>query len=601
VAASSPDQLLSGLTGAQRAAVTSEAPLLCVMAGAGSGKTTVLTRRVAWRVAEGGIDPEHTMVVTFTRKAALELRERLGRLGVTGVTASTFHGAAYGELRRHRADRGVAAPTLVPEPERLLRRLLSEEPGASPTTPSALAGELSWARARLIDPAHYPAAARAARRNPPLPYEQTARLMERYAELKRRRGVIDLDDLVLQCADLLEEDATWAAAVRWRLRHLFVDEFQDVNPAQWRLLEAWRGGHPDLCAVGDGRQAIYSWNGSDPSLIERLPDLVPGTVVLSLDENHRSTPRIVEAASAVLCPPAGCDVPSPTASSPAPIPSTIGDEGPVPRLEGFEDEDTEAAAVVAWLRTTRRPGHPWRHLAVLARTHARLEPVAEALGALDIPVRRSGVNQRTPELAARLQSLRSMTRDMPLRAAVAEVVADADAGDHVTGAGDHVYRPAGAASASELLVRLADEHAWQETVPTVRSFLAWFTANRADTGWTGEDGVELLSFHQAKGLEWPAVAVIGLETGTMPIAYAVDDLAVAEERRLLYVAMTRAERHLWCSWAERGRSAGFTAVARQRSPFLDVLPGLLAEGAPLQAEAALARLANLRDRLAAAG
>jgi len=594
VAASPPDRLLSGLTGAQRAAVTSEAPLLCVMAGAGSGKTTVLTRRVAWRVADGGIDPEHTVVVTFTRKAALELRERLERLGVTGVTASTFHGAAYGELRRHWADRGIAPPTLVPEPERLLRRLLSEEPDASPSTPSVLAGELSWARARLIDPEYYPAAARAARRNPPLPYEQTARLMERYAELKRRRGVIDLDDLVLRCAELLEEDAAWAAAVRWRLRHLFVDEFQDVNRAQWRLLEAWRGGRPDLCVVGDGRQAIYSWNGSDPSLIERLPDLVPGTVVLRLDENQRSTQRIVVAASAVLWPPGGGDVASPRTSVMPPIPSTTGDEGPAPRLQGFEDEDGEAAAVVAWLRTTRLPGHPWRHLAVLARTHARLEPVADALGALDIPVRRSGVNRRTPELVARLQSLRRMTRDTPLRAALAEVVVDA-------GADDHVDRPGGAASASELLARLADEHAWQETAPTVGSFLAWFTANRADTEWTGEDGVELLSFHQAKGLEWPAVAVIGLETGTMPIAYAVDDLAVAEERRLLYVAMTRAERHLWCSWAERGRSAGFAAVARQRSPFLDDLPGLLAEAAPLQAEAALARLADLRHRLAAVG
>ena len=596
VDASPRDRLLSGLTGAQRAAVTSAAPLLCVKAGAGSGKTTVLTRRVAWRVADEGIDPEHTLVVTFTRKAALELRERLGRLGVTGVTASTFHGAAYGELRRHWADRAIAPPTLAPEPERLLRRLLSEEPGASPTTPSALAGELSWARARLIDPEDYPVAARAARRNPPLPFEQTARLMERYEEMKRRRSVIDLDDLVLRCADLLEEDAAWAAAARWRLRHLFVDEFQDVNPAQWRLLEAWRGGRRDLCVVGDGRQAIYSWNGSDPSLIERLPDLVPGTVVLSLDENHRSTQRIVGAASAVLCPPDGGDVASPRTSSPTPIPSATSDEGPAPCLEGFEDEDAEADAVVAWLRTTRLPGHPLRRLAVLARTHARLEPVADALGALHIPVRRAGVTRRTPELAALLRSLRSMARDAPLRAALVEVVADAGAG-----AGDHLEPPAGATSASELLARLADEHAWQETVPTVGSFLAWFTANRADTGWTGEDGVELLSFHQAKGLEWPAVAVIGLETGTMPIAYAADDLAIAEERRLLYVAMTRAERHLWCSWAERGRSSGLTAVARERSPFLEELPGLLAGAAPLQAEAALARLADLRDRLAAAG
>ncbi|HAM00990.1 MAG TPA: ATP-dependent DNA helicase [Acidimicrobiaceae bacterium] len=594
MAASARDRLLSCLTDAQRAAVTSEAPLLCVRAGAGSGKTTVLTRRVAWRVADEGIDPEHALVVTFTRKAALELRQRLGRLGVTGVSASTFHGAAYRELRRHWADRGTAAPTLVPEPERLLRRLLAEEPGAGPTTASGVAGELSWARARLIDPERYPEAASAARRNPPLPYEQTARLMARYADMKRRRGVIDLDDLVLRCATLLEEDPAWSAAVRWRLRHLFVDEFQDVNPAQWRLLEAWRHDRPDLCIVGDGRQAIYSWNGSDPSLIERIADLVPGTVVLRLDENHRSTERIVAAASAVLGPPDGEDVAPPGTSATAPlrVPSTAVD-GPVPRLDGFEDEDAEAAAVVAWLRATRRPGHPWRHLAVLARTHARLEPVADALGAVGIPVRRPAATGRAPALVACLRTLRSVPRDTPLRAALTDAVADA-------GAGDHPEAPAGSASSClELLAGLADEHAWQEAAPTVGSFLAWFTANRADTAWTGGDGVEVLSFHQAKGLEWPAVAVIGLEAGTMPIAYAVDDLAVAEERRLLYVAMTRAERHLWCSWAQRGRSAGSGAGARRRSPFLDDLPGALAGAAPLEAEAALAKVAGLRQRLAA--
>lgn len=594
MAASARDGLLSGLTGAQRAAVTSEAPLLCVKAGAGSGKTTVLTRRVAWRVAGEAIDTGHALVVTFTRKAALELRERLGRLGISGVTTSTFHGAAYAELRRHWADSGTAPPTLVPEPERLLRRLLAHEPGTGPSTASALASELSWARARLVDPEHYPAAARAAQRRPPFSFDDTALLMSRYTEMKRRRRVIDLDDLVLRCADLLEEDARWSAAVQWRLRHLFVDEFQDVNPAQWRLLEAWRHGRPDLCVVGDGRQAIYSWNGSDPSLIERLPDLVPGTEVIGLDENHRSTPQIVAAASAVLHL-SHVEQRAPATAPPAPTEPATGDDGPAPSLRGFEDEDAEAAAVVAWLRTTRLVGRPWRHLAVLARTHARLDAVADALATAGIPVRRLGAAWRSPGLVASLDALRSVARTLPLRSAVADVLADPGASGHSDVAAD------AALEGADLLARLADEHASQEVTPTVGSFLSWMAANRDEVTWPGQDGVELVSFHQAKGLEWPAVAVIGLETGTMPIAYAVGAPAVAEERRLLYVAMTRAERHLWCSWAQRGRSAHGATPARRRSPFLDGLPAVLAAAAPLHPEDALARLSDLRSRLATVG
>ncbi len=207
-------------------------------------------------------------------------------------------------------------------------------------------------------------------RRTPLPVDEMAEIYARYVEAKRTHGVIDLNDLLIRCADLLETDTAVAAAARWRIRHLFVDEFQDVNPAQWRLLAAWLGDRPDLFVVGDPRQAVYGWNGADPTLLDRLPDLLPGTTVLRLDANHRSTPQVIAAAGAVLAGPTAPVTPCTDAPSAA---GTDGrPDGPVPAVRGFDDDDEEAAAVARWLRVMHRPGRPWSHLAVLARTNARL-------------------------------------------------------------------------------------------------------------------------------------------------------------------------------------------------------------------------------------
>lgn len=593
-----PQRLLTGLSAPQRAAVTSPAGLLCVVAGAGSGKTTVLTRRVAWRVLSGAARADHVLVVTFTRKAATELRARLERLGVGGgVWAATFHSAAYRMLRRHWADEGRPAPALISDPNRLLRRLLEEDPGADAAMIPMLAAELSWARARLIGAEHYPHEASRARRWCPLPAERVAHLMVRYEEEKRRRHVIDLDDLVLRCAELIETGGVAAEAVGWYVGHLFVDEFQDVNPAQWRLLQAWRRGRPDLCVVGDPRQAIYAFNGSDPSLLGRLPELVPGTEVLHLHQNHRSSRQIVAAAGAVLADELD-ELTSPWAA--------VDAEGPVPQLRGFADQASEADAVVRWVRTTRRPGQPWRQLAVLARTNARLDAVAEALDRAGIPGRRAASVAGRRQLDGVLRSLRTMDRGVPLRAAVVDVMAEFDATvlSHPRDGARPEPSDPGRPSAGEIsahLERLVEEHAGDEDRPTVGSFLNWMTANRAETDAAGAvDAVELATFHQAKGLEWRSVAVVGLEDGTMPIAYAVDAAARAEERRLLYVALTRPEEHLWCSWAA-AVEAGGTSRNRGPSPFLDRLRSVLDHTEPSHPVNARGRVSELRRRLASVG
>ncbi len=580
--------LLRGLTGAQREAVTSEAAPLCVLAGAGSGKTTVLTRRVARRLLDGSAEAGHTLVVTFTRKAARELRGRLWRLDVPGpVGAGTFHAAAFALLRRHWADSGSRPPAVIDDPRRLLRGLVAGPEADSPETVGAVLAEIQWAQARLLGPGAYAPGARAAGRRTPLAVDEIAEIYARYVEAKRSRHVIDMGDLLTRCADLVENDAAVAAASRWRIRHLFVDEFQDVNPAQWRLLTAWLGDRTDLFAVGDPRQAVYGWNGADATLLDRLPELLPGTAVLRLDANHRSTPQVIAAARSVLGGDGGGDC------APGGRP-----DGPAPTITGFDDDTDEADAVIRWLRVVHRPGRPWSHVAVLARTNARLRPVAAALERAGIPFRLGPGSPAGAEVRGAIDALRAMPSGRSLRSALADLSVPDDTG----GGGGRRGTGAGIPAA---LGRLADEHAVEDPGGSVGGFLAWVAATVAE-GAASEvdpdaDSVELCTFHRAKGLEWPAVALLGLEDGLVPIAYATSASARAEERRLLYVALTRAEESLWCSWARQRRAGGRTWSCRP-SPLLEAIEGAgRSGGRPPTSETFATRIAVLRERLPAIG
>ena len=588
MAVDDPGAVLRGLTEAQLEAVTSPAAPLAVVAGAGSGKTTVLTRRVAHRIVGGTADADHSLVVTFTRKAARELRGRLRRLAVPGpVRAGTLHGAAYGELRRYWADHELRPPGLLADPRRLLRRCLATPGEADAALVRAVAGEIEWAGARLVDPAHYAAEAVAAGRRPPLRPVAVAAAYERYEAAKADHRLLDMNDLLRRAADIVENDPAAAAATRWRIRHLFVDEFQDVNPAQWRLLRAWLGPSTDLFVVGDPRQAVYGWNGADAGLLDRLPQLLPGTTVLRLDDNHRSTPQVVAAAAAVLDL-GPDDDPAGRAGRADRAGRAVRPDGPVPAVAGFADEQAEAAAVARWLRVRHRPGTTWSQLAVLARTNARLAPVAAALEAAGIPFRMAA-SAGDSGTGAVLRLLRTAPPSRPIRSAVADLLS--------AGGDDEVP-----AATADGLRRLADEHAVEEPGADVSAFRRWLVATvgrreRLD-GERGPDAVTLSSFHRAKGLEWPAVALVGVEAGLVPIAYATTEAAVAEERRLFYVAVTRAEEHLWCSWAKRRADGG--AVDATASPFLAAVEAA-GRDTPTTAAARTDRIADLRTRIAAAG
>ncbi|MGB7050280.1 MAG: ATP-dependent helicase [Acidimicrobiales bacterium] len=498
---------MARLTDPQRVAVELPSVPLCIVAGAGSGKTSVLTLRVAHRIRQGLAAADHTVVATFTRKAAGELRDRLhsygvpvstagpGRIPTAGVRAGTVHQLALTLIRRHCLDTGAELPTVIDHRSGILRHLCED-----PATAAVLSGEIGWAKARGLGPGDYASAATSGRRHMPIDADVVVEGFRSYQAALAQRHGLDLDDLLIRAADLLTGDEGFAERMRWRYRHLSVDEFQDVNPAQFRLIRTLLGDTRDLCVVGDPHQAIYGWNGADPSLLDRLGELLGPITVLELADNHRSTPQIVAMADAAL----GHHRRYQSHSLVA--------DGPQPNVVAYDDEWEEAAGVAAALVERHDEGVPWSEQAVLARTHDQLSTIARTLERSGIPHRRTPAPEAPPTRSGRNDG---------------NAVPDA---------------------------RPVDDKAGSNEIQVADRIL---------------DAVELATFHRAKGAEWLAVCVTGLEEGFVPIVYAIDDDAWAEERRLLYVALTRAGRSLVCSWSRRRTTANGRVVERQPSPWLN--------------------------------
>lgn len=482
--------LLADLDPAQREAVTTDAAPLRILAGAGSGKTRVLTRRIAYRIETGQAAPDRTVAVTFTRRAAGELRARLRTLGVEGVHAGTLHSFAWARLQRRLLDLDKPVPRII---DNSVRRLTDEE--------------------------------------------------------KRRRGVLDFEDVLVRFAEEIRTDRSFAEAVRWSWRHVYVDEFQDVTPAQFGAVMALVGDGTDLTVVGDPNQSIYGWNGADPDLLTSLP-----FATVRLDANYRSSPPIVRAAARVL----GVDPPP-----------TAGERGAAaPTVTGHGRAEDEARAIAGALRRAHAPGSAWNHIAVLARTNAYLEPIADALRARGIPVRLSRALLNRPAVRDSLARLDSR-------------IPAVDAAAHLRSLAHDYPDPADADALHEVADMAAEFNAlWPGGSAT--AFRAWLPTTRAGDN-AGGDAVALATFHKAKGLEWPVVFVAGAHDGLVPSATGDR----AEERRLLYVAMTRAERELHISFVG------------ERSPFLpdDLAGAAESPAAPIDTRALFA---DLRRRLAEA-
>ena len=576
----SAEDLLEGLTGPQRAAVVSDAAPLCIVAAAGAGKTRVLTRRIAYRCRTGRADASHTLALTFTRKAAAEMQHRLGALGLRGgVAAGTFHSHAAAQLQRWWADRRQGAPALLERKSRLLGPIVASRTAVSGVPLSEVAGLIEWAKARTVAPEQFEEAVAGAGRALPagMSAAALAGVYARYEHEKRRRGLVDFDDLLSRCADAIEQDPEFAGAQRWRWRHVYVDEFQDLNPLQHRLLLAWLGTSVDLCVVGDPNQAIYGWNGADPRLLTSFAARWPGAEVLRLDANHRCTDQIVRAAAAVL----GADGLGL---------SGVDRHGPPPAVHGFDSERAEARGVGAALVSAHRSGRPWSAMAVLTRTNGQLVALHEALSAAGVPCwsAASAALLDDPSVREVLAGLRAGPQPVsvrPLRAALAdlqEIMAESPSPEAASALGALV-ETGNALLSSRPDASLAD---WLDWLPTT-------VKDRSDR--TGKaDSVTLSSFHRAKGLEWDLVWVAGAEEGLVPLGRPAGGDALDEERRLLYVALTRAVEELHVSWSAT-RSFGGRPVPRQPSRWLEAV----ADAASDMAYDAPQADGLWRDRLAA--
>jgi len=551
------DALLEGLDPSQREAVTTEARPLAIHAGAGSGKTRVLTHRIAWQSATGAIAPGRVLALTFTRKAAAELRERLARLGVTeGVAAGTFHSIALAQLRRRAADRGTVMPTVLASKARIIGPLLGRRDGDRLRIPD-VAAEIEWAKARLIAPPRYLEAVAASAREV-AQVERIASIYERYEAEKNRRDLIDFDDLLIRIRLEMERDPEFAQAQRWRFRHLFVDEFQDTNRSQFRLLETWLGEAApgtgaDLCVVGDPDQAIYGFAGADPRYLDAFEQHFPGASTVRLRFNYRSTPQVVATSRSVL----------PASRARLEV-STPKPDGPAPTITVYESEREEARAIVAAARSAHSGERPWRSMAVLYRTNAQSLAFEEECKRLGVPyrVRGGAAFLDRPEVKDLLAGMRATAGGGARTFAEALIDLQSDAEESPEEVREH----------AEALASLGREYlAAEGGIGSVEGFLGFLSAALRNDDVAGGDALELLTFHAAKGLEWETVWVTGLETGFVPIKHAEGKAGeLAEEARLLYVALSRSRRWLHCSHAS-SREFGTRTARRSRSPLLDLV------------------------------
>ncbi|HUH08796.1 MAG TPA: ATP-dependent DNA helicase UvrD2, partial [Egibacteraceae bacterium] len=580
--------LLDGLNAEQRLAVETLSGPVCILAGAGSGKTRTITHRIAHQVATGSMRADQVLAVTFTDKAAAELRHRLRALGLPGpIRAATFHSAAWAQLRHFWPEVRTG-----PLPELLSSKVGALIPAARRHRVEAqdLAAEIEWAKARCLDPEGYTEAAIA--RDGPLEPEPMTAVYRAYEQHKADRNLIDFDDMLLLMTRIIFEHPSVAAIIRERYRSVTVDEFQDVNPAQWSLLRAWLGDSQEVCVVGDDDQMIYSFTGASSSYLTGFRRTYPDASMVTLTANYRSTAEVLELANRVLRR-------SGAGRSKRLEAQTRG--GPAPKLVEFADAEAEIAGVLAQIRRLLADGVRAREIAVCYRVNSQSEPYEEALRDAGIPYALRGeggffARREIRQALSLLQRAAGGGRKAfgPPPVGDAKPAAPARVDREVErvlreGLSWHPRRePAGEAARERwrnlaALLDLARQAADDDPGVRLPDFVADLIS-RAAAGDTapGDDGaVTLLTLHRAKGLEFDAVLVVGLEEGMLPISYAKTDAEIDEERRLLYVGVTRARRWLWLSWARSRPSRRGKPVARRPSRFLYGLgPGAPQSPAP---------------------
>jgi DNA helicase-2/ATP-dependent DNA helicase PcrA len=583
------DSLIADLDDEQREAVLAPRGPVCVLAGAGTGKTRTITHRIAQLVAAGHVAAGQVLAVTFTQRAAGEMRSRLRALGaasqtgVGSVQAMTFHAAAHRQLRyfwpRVVGDTGWQ---LMDSKFAVVARGATRS-GLQLSTDDVrdVAGEIEWAKASLISPEQYPDAVAAISRDVPLDAAKVATVYAAYESLKSRDdgvAMLDFDDLLLHTAAAIENDAAVAEEFRNRYRCFVVDEYQDVTPLQQRVLSAWLGDRDDLTVVGDANQTIYSFTGATPRYLLDFSRRFPEAAVVRLERDYRSTPQVVSLANRVIAAARGR-----VAGSKLHL---IGqrDPGPEPTFNEYSDEAAEAAAVAASIKRLVESGTAPAEIAVLYRINAQSEAYEEALTEAGVPYQvrgGEGFFSRQEIRQALLVLQRATNRDVD--GPLPEVVRGLLEPLGLTAQPPTGVRARERWEALVSLAELVDEEVQHRPTLDMPELVAELRTRADSRHPPVVQGVTLASLHAAKGLEWDAVFLVGVTDGTLPISHALahgpESEAVEEERRLLYVGITRARLHLALSWALSRNPGG--RQSRKPSRFLNGLsPQTQADSTP---------------------
>ncbi|MYX46573.1 UvrD-helicase domain-containing protein [Streptomyces sp. SID89] len=573
----SADAVLDGLDPEQREVATALHGPVCVLAGAGTGKTRAITHRIAYGVRAGILQPSSVLAVTFTNRAAGEMRGRLRQLGAQGVQARTFHSAALRQLQYFWPKAiGGGMPRLI---DRKVQFVADAAAACHIRLDRGelrdVTAEIEWAKVTQTVPADYVLAAAKAGRAAPRDTAEIAQLYSVYEDLKRDRAVIDFEDVLLLTVGILQDRRDIAEQVRAQYQHFVVDEYQDVSPLQQRLLELWLGDRDDLCVVGDASQTIYSFTGATPDHLLGFRVRHPGATVVKLVRDYRSTPQVVHLANGLLAQARGRAADHRlelVSQRPA---------GPEPEYTEYTDEPAEAEGAARRIQDLLAAGVPASEIAILFRTNGQSETYEQALADAGIPYQLRGAERffDRPEVRKAGVALRGAARfggndhllddavDLPSQVRAV-----------LSGEGWTPQPPAGSGAVRErweslaALVNLAQDFAAARPRATLADLVAELDERASSQHAPTVQGVTLASLHSAKGLEWDAVFLVGVAEGMMPIAYARTDEQIEEERRLLYVGVTRARERLHVSWS-LARSPG-GRPNRRPSRFLDGLrPG----------------------------
>jgi len=560
-----PEALLDALDPEQREVATTLHGPVAVIAGAGTGKTRAITHRIAYGVAVGAYQANSVLAVTFTTRAAGEMRGRLQQLGVRAAQARTFHSAAlrqaqyfwptvYGSQLPMIADNRMG---MVAEAANRLRV------STDTATLRDLVGEIGWCKVSNVDADDYVRVAETQHRElASVDPATVARVFSAYEKVKSDRGRIDFEDILLCTVALLSDHDEVRSEVHRTYRHFVVDEYQDVSPLQETLLGLWRGNRPDLCVVGDPSQTIHSFAGARADYLTGFARRHRDATVIQLVRDYRSTPQVVEVANQVMAGPPGSNGRFSGSGGLAAVRlQAQRPDGPAVDFAESPDEADEAAAVAEWCADRHAAGTDWRELAVLFRINAQSPSFEQALSERGIPYLVRGADRfyERPEVRQAMIALRAEANHDPDRAATEGVRIVLDA------LGWSENAPAGAGAGRErweslaALVSVADdlsEQAGMAATPTLADVVAELERRALAQHAPVAQGVTLATLHTAKGLEWDAVALIGIQDGTLPFSLATTPAQIAEERRLLYVGVTRAREHLRISWSRRRSGSG---------------------------------------------